>query len=1089
MPKPKFNFQLFVIAALILCLSLFAACESPTGDDSKPAPKKPTVNTWVEFKNLEQYPVTIYGDSSRHRVLTEIAALGSAVVASEPVPAGMAFYPTFRLDIFDMPGIGISYNGESFVAKIEANETNLATVPKLKSIELNFAYIKIVNNSSYSLALKQGSGEKSPLGDGSTIINSGQNAVYDVFPGPISNYSVLSNTTTRVGFPVELTEFKRGIIYVITYNGTSLSLTDKQSVLQIIPPVVPENIRAEMLSKDSVRISWNEVYGATSYRVYRTTGSLDASYSMVANIETLFWADTGLTEGEIYYYRVSALSGGNRESGQSVAVSTVMPPANVRINAVTNSSVSLAWDAVSGADAYNVYRSDSENGNYSKVNTVTIAGTTFTDTGLVSFTVYYYKMSLFSGGAESIQSNAISGKTHLSAPLNMRVSTVTDKTISLEWDAVNGADGYNIYRSNNAIGYYIKIHTSIINGTTFADTGLGAFTTYYYKIGAVATDHESEQSDTISGTTLMSAPSDVRVSAVTDSSVSLTWGIVNGASGYNVYRSDSENGIYTKINTGTVTGIAFTDADISPYAVFYYYKVSAVLGSLEGVQSSTITSVLIVPGNGLVEKLAWLQRNVANNILYSIEQNTDEYIDPQPLSYNGKSGIALLLSGNDVVHTVNLSSRGSLFTVDTGVTLILYNNITLKGISNNDNSLVYVNNGGTLIMNTGAKIIDNDISYYSSRSGGSGVYVDGGTFTMNDGEISGNSSRYGHGGGVYVNGGTFTINGGEIFGNSTNFYNGGGVSVTDGNFTISGGKIYGNSAGGYNGGGVSLTDGSFTISGGEISGNTASYGGGVYVGGGTFTMSGGKIFKTSERRSNGSGVYIYDGTFIMNGGEISENTSGGVRVAGGTFTMSGGEIFENASSGVGVNGGTFTMNDGEIFENTGSGVYVDGGTFTMNDGEISENAGSGVDVNGGTFTMSGGEIFENASSGVGVNGGTFTMNDGEISENTSGGVGVAGGTFTMNGGEISKNTLGGVYIDRGTFTMSGGEIARNTDCGVSVNYYGIFIMDEGKISGHSSYSGGSGGVRVSYYGTFTMNGGEISGNTAHSAIGGGVCVD
>jgi autotransporter-associated beta strand protein len=45
------------------------------------------------------------------------------------------------------------------------------------------------------------------------------------------------------------------------------------------------------------------------------------------------------------------------------------------------------------------------------------------------------------------------------------------------------------------------------------------------------------------------------------------------------------------------------------------------------------------------------------------------------------------------------------------------------------------------------------------------VFVSGnGTFMMNGGEISGNTSSYG--GGVYVNDGTFTMNGGEISGNT-----------------------------------------------------------------------------------------------------------------------------------------------------------------------------------------------------------------------------------------------------------------------------------------------------------------------------------
>ncbi|GHS86205.1 hypothetical protein FACS189487_00020 [Campylobacterota bacterium] len=102
---------------------------------------------------------------------------------------------------------------------------------------------------------------------------------------------------------------------------------------------------------------------------------------------------------------------------------------------------------------------------------------------------------------------------------------------------------------------------------------------------------------------------------------------------------------------------------------------------------------------------------------------------------------------------------------------------------------------------------NNNIQPYYS---GGAVRVDGGSFTMNSGEISNNSSSYG--GGVYVDGGSFTMWGGAIRGNKANqgVYNqGGGVYV-----------VYG---------------GSFTMYDGKIFDNTANNGGGVYVASGTFT--------------------------------------------------------------------------------------------------------------------------------------------------------------------------------------------------------------------------------------------------------------
>jgi hypothetical protein len=267
--------------------------------------------------------------------------------------------------------------------------------------------------------------------------------------------------------------------------------------------------------------------------------------------------------------------------------------------------------------------------------------------------------------------------------------------------------------------------------------------------------------------------------------------------------------------------------------------------------------------------------------------------------------------------------------VGDGVTLTL-RNITFKGITTNNKALITVDTGGKLVMEDGAFITGN-INDTSSAYGG-GVYVDGGSFEMSGGEISGNKVR-----------------------GSNNLSNGGGVLMNDGSFMMTGGKISDNTAH-TSGGGVKLWSGTFTMHGGEISNNTADNGGGAVSMGSnaSFIMTGGKISQ-NEATSYGGGVES-DGTFEMSGGEISGNKvnlnkgigssrgfGGGVYVSYGTFTMKGGKISGNNTNylgggGVYVSYGTFTMHGGEISGNTvpekenrsmGGGVYVQYmGTFT-----------------------------------------------------------------------------------------------------------------------------------------------------------------
>ena len=170
----------------------------------------------------------------------------------------------------------------------------------------------------------------------------------------------------------------------------------------------------------------------------------------------------------------------------------------------------------------------------------------------------------------------------------------------------------------------------------------------------------------------------------------------------------------------------------------------------------------------------------------------------------------------------------------------------------------------------GGTISGNNVS---SGSGG-GVYVRG-TFNMDGGTISENNAQ--SGGGVYVySNGTFTMNGGEIRNNQAakgSSGEGGGVAVFGGSFTMKDGTISGNTAK-ENGGGVYVDKNSFTMNGGTITNNTANAaGGGVCMYSGSFTMSGGGI-TGNQAGGDGKGVSI--------GGSVSCQLSGKAKVTDNT---------------------------------------------------------------------------------------------------------------------------------------------------------------------------------------------------------------
>lgn len=78
-------------------------------------------------------------------------------------------------------------------------------------------------------------------------------------------------------------------------------------------------------------------------------------------------------------------------------------PAGLAVSGTSSSSVSLSWNAVSGATGYNVYR------NGTKVTAVT--GASATVTGLAASTSYSFQVTAVNSAGESVKSGAVTGTT------------------------------------------------------------------------------------------------------------------------------------------------------------------------------------------------------------------------------------------------------------------------------------------------------------------------------------------------------------------------------------------------------------------------------------------------------------------------------------------------------------------------------------------------------------------------------------------------------------------------------------------------------------------------------------------------------
>ena len=251
----------------------------------------------------------------------------------------------------------------------------------------------------------------------------------------------------------------------------------------------------------------------------------------------------------------------------------------------------LKWDKVAGAAKYEVYRSYSQNGNYSKYSTQTSTGYT-NSAYLTSGSTYYYKVrALDANGTAGPWSDvvAVTCRLGLTAP-SVTGGNDSQGRPTLKWDKVAGAAKYEVYRARSLNGDYIKYST--VTGTSYTNTSyIENGNTYYYKVRALdANGTAGAWSSIVSVTYKQTLPAPT-VTGGNDSQgrPTLTWKAVTGAAKYEVYRARSRSGEYIKYST--VTGTSYTNTSYIENGNTYYYKVRALKSDGTAGAWSSIVSV------------------------------------------------------------------------------------------------------------------------------------------------------------------------------------------------------------------------------------------------------------------------------------------------------------------------------------------------------------------------------------------------------------------------------------------------------------------------------------------------------------------
>jgi fibronectin type 3 domain-containing protein len=567
-----------------------------------------------------------------------------------------------------------------------------------------------------------------------------------------------------------------------------------------IPVAVPQAPSTPTVSigNQQITVTWAAVQGATAYEVWFGTANNSATAAKHgADVSTSLSATiSGLTNGTTYYIWLKAKNSlGTSGFSPSASGVPIAMPGNLTIS-TANQQITISWAAVSGANSYEVYYSTNTTIPASPSYTGTGLSRTFT--GLTNGTTYYFWVKAVNANGAGTASSMANGKP-VGNMGTVTVSAGVSGQLVLSWSAVAGADQYEVY--HNTSNSIPATPAQTVSVTTATITGLTNGTTHYVWVKPKNANGSGAVSTVASGTPL-GTPGVPTISPAFKQLL-VTWTAVPGANEYEVYYGTSNT---PTTLAATTTGNTATIAGLTNGTTYYVrLKAKNLNGisdygpSTSGVPDGNVTSGLYrgaerIGNQNLNDALSYISSNAVTGDNFYIVLGADESVSPKNLYYPGKTvGITLMGYGGE--RTITLSSNGSMFTINTGVTLTLDENITLIGRSANTTSLVTLNSGN-LIINTGAKISGNT----TSGGGGGGINVNNGTVTMNGGTISGNTTS-GGGGGINVStGGTVTINGGTISGNIANGGGGGGINIQGGTVIMHGGVISGNTASNPGGG-------------------------------------------------------------------------------------------------------------------------------------------------------------------------------------------------------------------------------------------------------------------------------------------------
>ena len=442
--------------------------------------------------------------------------------------------------------------------------------------------------------------------------NANDNAVGTVYSIAYSNDTFIATTTDTSYSVAGLTA---GMNYSFKVRAENAGAADTYSeysstasaTTDLNAPTVASDLAFSSVTSSSLTISWaDNSITEESYAVkYGTSSGAYSTTATTTSANVISTSVASLTPNTLYYFVVTATNtAGTTTSTESSTTTLAAVPTGLTATPSSQIQIDLSWNANSNPGA-TVYDVAFDSGTLIATTTATSYAV---NDSLTANTSYSFKIrAQNSAGAYSDYSDTVSTTTIANTPTAPGAPTfslVASSSLAVDWidnsDGDDQEDYFEVLYGTNGVDFPFVTDPTDPDATSASMSGLSPSTTYYFRVRATNNGGTglSEQSSTTTLKDVSSVSTDLSLTSVTSSSLSISWtdtsaGSSNAAAEYFRVKYGTD-GLTFGATATTTANASITSAAVTGLSASttYYFLVEAVNNGGVGTSASISTTTL-----------------------------------------------------------------------------------------------------------------------------------------------------------------------------------------------------------------------------------------------------------------------------------------------------------------------------------------------------------------------------------------------------------------------------------------------------------------------------------------------------------------